>query len=254
MNNRLKSIGIAVFLLLLGTVTNAQVVNIESKRIKTDTIGTSGSLGTNFNMNKFGEKPVYTLGVRGHIQYKALRHIILLLGNSSFVRAAGDDFVNNGMLHLRYNYKIHPRISLEYYNQVQYNPVTKMQLRVLTGVGPRFKLSKSEKFRAYLGTSYMYEFEKIQEQLNPNKQHRSSSYLSFSLFPKNVSIVNTTYFQVKLDEWSDHRIVSQNSLAISITSAIAFTVGFDLIYDTEPNEDVPEIQYELRNGIKVSFN
>ena len=250
----MKCFAIVVSIVFTVLISNAQVVNIESKRIKTDTTGLSGSLGANFNLNKFKETPVYTFGIRGHLQYKALRHLILLLGNSSFVRAGESDFVNNGMLHLRYNYKLHPRISLEYYNQVQYNPVTKMQLRVLAGTGPRFKLTNSEEYRVYIGTSYMYEYEQVQDQNFDNRQHRSSSYLTFSLFPRNLSIINTTYFQIRFDQPSDHRIVSQNSLAIDITSAIAFTVAFDMIYDTEPNEEVPEVQYELRNGIKVSFN
>ena len=242
---------ILLCLILSGALSlKGQVINVESKRIVIDTIGWAGSLGLDFNLTK-NATTVFAIGHDAHIQYKHFKHLILFINDINFVRANGGDFVNDGTQHLRYNYRFHPRIAWEAFGQTQYNQISKIKLRALAGTGPRFKLTKNENYKVYLGSLYMFEFENISEEVVNSKDHRWSSYLSFSLYPKNnISISSTSYIQPKLTNFRDFRISSSSQLSLGIIGSLSLSIGFDIIYDALPPSQVPKLQYILKNGLK----
>jgi len=178
------------------------------------------------------------------------------MNNISFDRADGADFVNKGVQHLRYNYRFHKRLSWEVFLQNQYNAISKIDYRRLAGTGPRYKLSMSEKYKAYMGSLLMYENEKTTE--TPSITHqdwRNSTYLSFSFyFNENISLVSTSYYQPKLQEFSDYRISHQSALAFKILKNLSFKTAFNFTYDANPVVGIPQKEYELTNGLVCSFN
>jgi len=139
-----------VFLLLASTGLSAQILNVESLRRVTDTSGISGSINLNLaikrNVNDF-----IIFGSDIHLQYKMNDHLLLLKNDLRFLKIDDDDFSNNGITHLRYNYRIHNRVRWEFFGQAQYNKISLIEFRGLLGTEPRFKLTKSEKYKIYLG-------------------------------------------------------------------------------------------------------
>ena len=135
-----------------------------------------------------------------HLQYKMERHLILFKNDVAFQKIEGDKFENSLISHVRYNYRFHKRIAWEIFLQGQYNKISLIDFRGLIGTGPRFKLSKSENYKFYLGTLIMYEYEDIDDSFTPiQRDLRGSCYLSFSLYPiENLSFTSTTYYQPKL--------------------------------------------------------
>jgi putative salt-induced outer membrane protein YdiY len=242
-----------LFLLLLFTsISNAQVINIESRRFLHDTDGWVGKVEANFSAVQ-NIQQVITVGCNVHAQYQKNRHRFLEISDLAFVKAGNKDFVNSGYQHFRYNYKINNWITGEAFVQAQYNKALLLDERYLAGAGPRFKLWKREHFRCYFAALYMYEYEWRNNYKIENENDRLSSYLSFSLFYPKFDITSTTFYQPNLGYIDDYRIANDTSLEILLTNKFNFKMGLILLYDTRQPPGVPDLTYAVRNGISYKF-
>src|ERR1700740_1166017 len=125
-------------LVFVHSYTQAQVINIESKRFLNDTNGWVGKIDFNFLLTQ-NTQQIIQVGNNVHVQYQRNRSRFLVLNDVNFIKAGNTDFVNAGYQHFRYNYKIVDRVTWEAFTQVQYNKVLRLHLRFLSGTGPRFK-------------------------------------------------------------------------------------------------------------------
>ena len=109
-----------------------------------------------------------------------------------------------------------------------FNEVAKIDYRELVGSGIRYKLTKSEKYKIYVGSVVMYEYEKTIEEFNTtHKDWRNSNYLTFSFyFNKKVSLISTTYYQPNLNQFSDYRVSHQSALNIDIAKNLEIPTHF----------------------------
>lgn len=251
--NKINFIFFTLIFLILKA--EAQIINTESLRMVTDTSGWSGSIGLNINLVK-NTKNIFKIDNRIHLQYKTEKSLVLLMNDIDFVKYDGDNIISTSIQHLRYNHKIKPKISWEAFIQTQFNAISKIDMRFLVGTGPRFKLTSSEKYKIYLGTLMMYEFDRSTEDIPEiNKDFRLSSYLSFSFYPSdNLSIVSTSYYQPQINEFNDYRISSESSIAFNIFKNVAFKSTFKIYYDEFPVIDIPKTQYSFTNGLIYSFD
>ena len=246
-------------LLLIGLFSmvqlQAQILNAESLRKVTDTSGFSGSASFNFalkrNVNDF-----LTLGSDLHVQYKNEKHLALFKNNVNFQKIEGEKFENSLTSHLRYNYKISPRIAWEAFAQGQYNKINLIDFRGLPGTGPRFKLTTSEKYKLYLGTLAMFEYEEVADGVTPLQRNlRGSTYFSFSLYPTdNITVISTTYYQPLIEDVSDYRISSQSSLLVGLLTNFSIKLSHTFIYDAFPAIGIPNSQYEFTTGLAYTFD
>lgn len=249
-----KHIFIYALLLLFPLYLQSQIINVENLRRVTDTTGWSGYAKLNLHLIK-NKNTIFGITNRVRVQYKRKNHLWLFINNLDFREANSRKLISRNSQHLRYNYRFHPKVALEAFFQSQQDEIAAIRFRGLTGAGVRFKLSKSEKYKFYLGTLVMYEYEKLNSSVEEiNKDWRSSSYFSWSLFPKkNISIVSTTYYQPRFDLLSDFRISSQTTLALGIFKNLAFTTNFTYQYDELPAIGIPKEQYRLTNGLMYTF-
>lgn len=246
---------ILVFHLLLSSIGQAQILNIESMRkINKDT---KWSGNTNLSVQLIENKNSFVLvSNRTRLQYKHNKHLSLIIGDYNFKESNSNKIVSKGILHFRYNYKLSEKIRTEIFVQNQFDEISKIKYRRLLGFGPRFKLNNSENYKFYAGTLIMKEWERIESDLEQVKHNdiRISAYLSFSLFPKDgVSIVSTTYFQPKADEFSDLRWSNDSKIVFKIIKNLAFNVQFTMSYDNHPALGIPKTQYKLTNGLIYTF-
>ena len=124
-----------VFPLLLvtaGMPAGAQIVNVESRRIQTDTTGWAGSFGGNINLSKNVEQ-VFSASAFAHLQYKNSRNLYLFLGDYSFLKGAQKKYTDNTFFHLRYNHKFSDLVRWEVFTQLQTNKITKIDNRSSRG-------------------------------------------------------------------------------------------------------------------------
>jgi len=234
----------------------SQIVNIESSRMQSDTVGWMGGLGAAFSMSKNTEKILFA-EFETHIQYKTSNDegLWLLLLNFSFLKIADNRFISDDLLHLRYNRKVTEWLRWEFFGQYQNNVITQIDSRILLGTGPRFKLIKTEKFRLYTASLFMYEREK--ERTNPVISHqdiRNSSYLSFTWLPReNIEMISTTYYQPLLKNFNDYRILNQLVFKIKATPHFGLSVKWNYLFDRFPAGLAPKNTYSFATGISYDF-
>jgi len=253
-----RPLRLLLFVTLMGcsTIAGAQVVNIERQRIATDTTGWFGSANLSFAGSKT-TKSIVSLFAGGLLEYKSKsnKDLWLFISEFSLITGNNEKFSNTGFGHLRYNRKLNDAIRWEVFTQIQYNGLTKIDTRALFGTGPRFKLTNYEHAKFYFGLAYMYEYEKLLlEPIEYNRDHRLSSYFSFSLKPEEtVSFMSTTYVQPLLTDFSDYRITSETTLSLGITKKLLLNVTFNYNYDVAPPEGVPTNTYYFINGLEIQF-
>ncbi|MEN8124383.1 MAG: DUF481 domain-containing protein [Bacteroidota bacterium] len=242
-------------LLVIVINANAQVLNIEHLRIVNDSTGFAGSIGINLQLIK-NTKDIFIFGNTIYAQYRKKEHLIFLINNISYKKINDEDIINKGTMHLRYNYKLNDIVTLEALGQLQYNTISKIEMRQLIGGGTRFKITEKEKYKIYLGTILMHEYEKINNEPNIfNNDFRFSGYLSVRLYPtQNIIFTSTTFYQPRLDNFNDYRIYNQNSFSIKVFKKLSLQLTYIISYDTFPAEAIPKTQYELLNGLVYTFD
>lgn len=242
-----------LLLVLISVASHAQVLNIESQRFVTDTDGWVGHLGFSFLLVQ-NTKQVLSFGNDAQLQYRKHKSRYLFVSNVSLERAGGEDFVNTGYQHLRYNYHYNDWFTWEALVQVQYNKVLKMDSRFVVGAGPRFTLFFRERYRMHVGVIYIHEDEQVTGEPTEYHDHRISTYLSLSWnIGKNTELVSTTFYQPNVISLSDYRIATNNFLEIDIHKHLALRTGFDLLYDTRQPVGIPNLTYNYRNSLDWKF-
>lgn len=232
---------------------SAQILNVEQQRIVTDTTGWAGRINLSISASKF-TKSLFAFNGLSHLQYKTKKDLYLIVLNYDIVNAGGENFDNRGYCHFRYNRKINELIRWELFTQVQFNSLTKINQRWLTGIGPRLKLSEYEKAKFYFGIAYMYEFEELKEPKIFHRDHRLSSYFTFTLLPETqVKLVNTTYIQPLIRDFTDFRVSNDTALSFRISKSLRFTTSLSFLYDENPPLEVPQLNYLLKNGIEYKI-
>lgn len=233
--------------------TQAQIINIENKRFLNDTNGWVGNADFSLAMVQNTQKFMsFSNTVR--VQYQKNRSRFLLLNDINFVKAGNEDFINAGYQHFRYSYKINKLLTSEAFTQTQYNPVLKLNFRYLIGAGPRIKLLKKEKARIYFATLYMFEYDDVTYEEVKLKEHRLSSYLTFTIdLSKQIELISTCFYQPNLQNWQDYRIANDSQLQISINKHLAFKSGFNLLYDTAQPFEIPNLVYSFKNTLSIKF-
>ncbi|MBW6492218.1 MAG: DUF481 domain-containing protein [Lentimicrobium sp.] len=244
---------LAILLFLFYSSIDAQVLNIERERIKTDTTGWSGTGKVSFNFIS-NTKKFTEAGLNFHVQYKTNRSLYLALSDYEIIRSDESDFSNKGIQHFRYNYKLTPILTLEAFTQAQFNKVLNLNFRGLAGAGIRTKLLGNENFRIYSGLAYMFEYEEPREIEPVEYNNRFSTYLSATLrFNDILSLVNTAYYQPRIDYFSDYRLSNNLDLIFRVSKRLSYVLKFEYIIDNRPLLSMPRDIYSLKNSLVIDF-
>jgi len=234
--------------------SSAQIVNIESQRIQSDTTGWLGSFGVAFKLDK-NKVQVLNLNTHAQIEYKAKRSLYLFLTNYDLLRGGDVTLQNSLFFHFRYNYKLNKVLRLEAFTQGQQNEMSGIKSRWLIGAGPRFKISGTKKFSLYTASLVMYEDE--QELSMPVIHHqdiRNSSYVTASWRPSlHSEIISTLFYQPLIKDFSDYRLLHELKMKFNFTKKFSFYTIWAFLYDTRPAFDVPTNIYSLKNGVEYTF-
>lgn len=237
--------------MILTNVGNAQIMNVEKLRMESDS-GWVGKVKGSYNINKSSRK-IKQLQTNLHIQYKKDIHTFLILSDLSFIKAGNENFENNGSQHFRYTRNMMEWMSLEGFAQFQYNRILKVNFRNLWGGGIRFEAFDRDTFKLYLGNIVMYEHER-HENKNVENNMRLSYYLNVQLaFNDKVSVQSIAYFQPKMIDMQDHRVLWQSNLDFAVLKNLKLGIQYNWMNDSRPPDGVPKVIYSLRNTVSYSF-
>ena len=237
---------------------SAQLVNIESQRMQTDTVRAAGNAGLEYSFQKTNDVSASRIKATTSFQLKSksLKHIYLILGNYDLARSFGMTSNHAGFGHLRYNYKINKWLRWEAYSQIQFNELLSLKSRLLGGTGARFKVNKGKFFKTYIGLSAFYEYEEVQQpEFLINRGLRMSNYGVISWqFPNGKGeFTSVTYYQPSFSDFSDFRINTQNTFVLNLTKYLAFTIAFNYFTDSNPPEGVDREVISLENGLRFKL-
>ena len=232
----------------------AQIVNVESQRIQSDTTGWFGNFGVSFELDK-NKVQVINLNSNAQIEYKKHRNLYLFLTNYELLKGASQTLQNNLFFHLRYNYKMSNLLRLETFTQFQHESLSGIQSRWLIGAGPRFKITGNKKLSIYAAALVMYEDEhELTKPVILHKNIRNSSYASASWRPVDKAEITTTlFYQPLLKDFSDFRLLHELKLKFKFTKKFSFFTTWSFLYDSRPATDIPNNIYTLKNGIEYEF-
>ncbi len=250
----IRRFSVLISLLLLVQLSSAQIVNVESKRGNRTQEGLHGNVRLNFNLTR-NTTDIISYGAQNNVQYLKNRHRLLLLTDLSRVRAADADFINNGYEHIRYNLEFGKKrhFAFEAFQQAQFNSVQKIRYRQLAGAGLRWNVVERDSLKLWLGSLPMYEYEELTTDVIERNFRQSSYLLLFFVLPSGLEFQTINYYQPKLDDWSDYRISHSSTLEFGLLEWLRFNVSFNLLYDSKPPVDIPDLIFTLKNGLTVEF-
>lgn len=240
--------------MLATSVAFSQIVNVESKRPGSTDQGWHGNFDLNVDYTK-NTSQVLKFGTKNSIQYLKNEHRVLLLTDMQRTKAGGTNFINNGYEHLRYNYDLGKKghFSVEAFQQAQFNSVLKIQLRHLTGAGIRLNFWDNDSLKFWMGTLPMFEYEILTTNI-VSKNIRESSYLLFyKQFKNGVEFQTIGYYQPRIDWLGDYRLSNNTTLEFGLLSWLRFRVGFDMLFDSNPPADIPQLIFSVKNGLMAEF-
>ncbi|NLA24912.1 MAG: DUF481 domain-containing protein [Bacteroidales bacterium] len=252
----MKKIKIALIVLcfLCGNlnIATAQILNIEDERLQTDSVGWGGKMKLSLDYQKT-DVDFYKSSIYAHTQYTNKKNLFLLLVDHNLSKGDGKEFANTTTQHFRYNRNLNSFLVGEVFVQGQFNKILNIRYRVLAGLGPRWEVYKSDKFKFYLGNIYMFENEVLTNGIT-EQAHRFSNYISFTLnLNEIVGLVHTSYYQPAIADFADFRIYSQSTLRVKITRRFSFSFDYKYYHDSKPPEGVINSTHNFLNGIDFIF-
>jgi hypothetical protein len=251
----MKRILLLFMLIIVHALSFGQLVNIENQRVQSDSVRTITLIDLMYNYQNNNNEELSMVNFSATHQYKTknLKDYFLLLGNIDYSLANREELSNSGLIHFRYNRKLNKKLKIEVFIQYQYNKILGIESRSLIGVGPRYKINKSDKTVFYVGSLLMQEFEKASDNLNTLSYQRLSNYLSLSVknSAKTIEFTSVVYYQPNINLWEDYRLSSQASLAFNITSKLQFVNSINYGYDSFAPTNVNKKNIILTNGFKM---
>ncbi|MCB0749900.1 MAG: DUF481 domain-containing protein, partial [Ignavibacteriae bacterium] len=166
---------------------------------------------------------------------------------------------NEGLLHIRNVTELYNDLKSEIFGQINYDKKILIDNRELLGAGLRYKILKFENSDVNLGTSYMFEHENYNlpenaTHLSDVNVHRWSNYLSLYVkLNSTATLGGVIYYQPMFDDFSDHRILSENSLTVGITELISISVNFRIRHDSDPPDGIKKTDTKTNFGLAIKF-
>lgn len=249
---------LSIFSLVPG-ILSAQLVNIEAKRMQTDSVrfALNGDFSFNHTNNDGNQVNQIDASLTTQLKSKDLRKIYFFLGNYRLIDSGEENLQNAWFLHGRFNYKFKqlPALRFESFIQGQYNQLLVVEQRNLLGAGLRLKWMDKEGFSGYAGNSYMYEVEFSERAGTTDYNHRNSTYLTLSYTTESLkfSVTNTVYFQPLYRNLSDYRILEQFRLDIPLSNWLKVFTLYNYYFDSKTPLNTREYTSNLNFGVGIGL-
>lgn len=232
-------------------------VNVEAKRKNISDGGFKNKIGIGTAFSS-GNSEYVSLSGNWQITGRFNDFSSFLLADGEMKSADKDRIVNKAFLHLRNIYSFTSRVSIEQFNQIEYNELIKLRIRGLSGSGLRadfFTDSAYKNTKLSIGVGLMYEYEEYTD-TPPTIKHlvRSTNYISFmQKFGSGNQIDLICYYRPDIAFFKDYRILIDGNIKFSIGKYVKFVAGLDYRRDNLPVRNVKNYDLSISNGLEVSF-
>ena len=237
-------------------ISMAQVVNIESLRLQTDSVRgvLIGDASVTLRQTDGEQFRSFQGNLTMQLKSKSYKDLWMGIVSGDYAHLDNKQIAQNHLVHVRYNRKLTKHLRWEAFTQLQTSPLIGVRSRWLGGTGPRYKVFSDTGIALYIGTLYMLEREQeaIQAVL-PAYFHRISAYLSGSWRNKaqTAELSCVTYYQPSVQEFRDYRFTLQSVLAIKVTGKVSVTGNLSTNYDARPPSGFEPFTLVNTYGVRV---
>lgn len=248
---------VATGLVLAAVPLHAQV-NIESMRQQRGQEGFS-LRGTLDLATQSGNVDKTDLGINANTRYRRAPGTVLLAFQGDYGWQGGNQFSDQGLLHLRYTHELSRLFALEAFGQTDYDKARLLDARALVGGGVRVALVEGERTGLAVGASYMFEHEELD--LPPDADHpdetdvdRLSSYVGLRwTINDNAAFSATGYAQPQIDDFEDIRVIASGGLETRVVDHVSLRLGYRLRYDSRPPDTIESTDTKLSAGLTIAY-
>lgn len=251
--------GWALLAALGATPDAAAQVNVEGLRKALTAPGVHGRLSgslTTYQGNTVGTE----LGGVVLVGYREERQLVYFNATANYSRFGGEARVAKTFAHLRYNYSFSPWVAAEAFTQGESDEFRRLRLRTLVGAGPRFTLVDSDHATLFYGVSYMLEHTSLASSVQdtpvrPATVHRMSHYaaLRVVLEPDRAALSHTLYYQPRVDDLRDVRLLNVTSLDVTILGRLSASLQATLRWESPVPPGIKEVDLTVKNLLGVTF-
>ena len=161
-----------------------------------------------------------------------------------------EDFSKKGFIHLRTARSIMAQTDIEGFMQKEINHFINLENREL--LGSYLRINQFEDL--YWGIGIMHEKEKYNN--NPKEQNfiKSTNYINYKVNILNkVDLENVMYYQFKLENSEDYRILWVGTLTIKASKGISFHTNVLYRFDKSIINPDGDSYFEISNGLGFHF-
>ncbi|MBN2413211.1 DUF481 domain-containing protein [candidate division KSB1 bacterium] len=253
---------IMLFLLLTGLLIYhsdaVSQVNVEKFRKNGHEKGLTGYARISVS-SRTGNVDVTEIDVEGSadFRWKRMDSFIIVQGDQGWKE--DEQYSNEGLIHFRQIYEFKKAWQPETFIQTDFNKKRSLSDRKLFGIGFRTTIFRNSSNSIVCGTSYMYEYEKLDISNQSvyqtiTKYNRWNNYFALNLnINSRLQGYLTTYYQPRFDEFSDMRILSEANLKAVIFSPFSVTITYNMRYDSDPPENIKDMDAKLTMGLVYVF-
>jgi len=248
-------IGIAAF----GTAdARAQIVNVQSVLATKAEPGLSGSVQGSIDWQS-GNVDLLRLTTMSTARYLRGPNLVVGILKGDLGRASGARYIAKTFEHLRYRFTLSDLVVLESFAQHEYDQFRRLELRALIGVGVALRVLRGKELNLTWGLAYMPEYERLRndDQADAEREYifnRASTYVSGAVeLDKRIQLVQTFYWQPRLDEPEDFRFLSESQFVVQISKRLTQTTAMVFSYDSRPPLGIAKLDTTLKSAFTFSF-
>jgi len=253
----LKQLHFIVVGMLLSSISQAQILNIESFRIEKDTAKVFlGNVGFGYSAKK-QTVSVSRYNTNINSAYLSQLHSYMLLSNLALIKVSNQNVLSEGYAHFRINFLRKRILSPEQFSQIQYDKGRGMDSRFLTGLCMRWRIFYNETWSISANTGFMYEKEKWSTSTESATTSLIKSTTNITIKARltpSLSWFMITYYQARPDaNFIKPRLITDTSLQFKINKRFAFNTQYVATYDDNPIIDIPNLIYSVNSSILYNF-
>lgn len=250
----------AVILLLLTRLAHAQIVNVQGALAKPpDNDDVTGQIELKVNWRE-GNNPLFDIGGAGSLIVKRGPLLALVLARGEYGTSRGLTLTQKSFEHVRARVTLDCVWRWEAFAQHEYDRFRRLSLRAIAGTGPALQIVNQDDIAVLAGAAYLYEYEQLDTRKGTidaglhTSFHRASVYTTgHETLGAGVAIVETVYFQPRIDRPNDFRVLGELAIQSKLSSRIALKDSFTAAYDATPPDGVKRYDTSLDIAVIVTF-
>ncbi len=236
------------------------IINTEKSEPAPDK-GLHGSANAN-GTAATGNIELININADGMFGYRKPKYWLRLLGGSTFYKQDGIKALDNNYLQGRYSRFFGKESLWQSYHFAQYqsNHTLILKERGIIGSGVRRSFPFQDTGHFDIGGGIMWEYERLDEGSLEEYEtaiHRNWRFTSVFVFRRalneQISILNTAYFQPKVDDLADIRTLEELSFLTQLTERFQFDITFYWRVDSKPPEAIVPSDFGVNLGVLLEL-